>query len=529
MRGSFVFNPIGGKLTEKQKQDRRELQEEYDYLIDQSEAAQTPARMRDNFEKRIQEIEQRLAELDEIEQESSVEEEDEEEVFKQPSAPKKKPNPKRKLNFGPSSPKRSVPDTPLKRTRTPALESPEKRMIQVWTRELNNLISRALQPLMTVVGMVATRLRYDDVRYLLAWKEDAPLVGDRLMVVKPADTVEMFIAQNHFLGSDLLRMYISTYTPQHKEEKGYILSESSIGRESCFDIDMSDPTALDGFIMDRTRNMNSATARALENLAHSEVERQFAPAWAFNVIGSGIFRAVLSTTCFGAFEAAADQIRSIRNCRTYTIKELICSPSVRRNYARMVASQYLLSGDNIHKHDKGKSWYSSRSTYQNITQMRQVEAEAIYTCMIWFESVFATQNTLLQDFEAEKRKRLQAFQMSREQLAAHRAMQFQRDPTWERAQDLATLLNDAGLDFQQFSDQMNAFLAIQEDATSSPDDKSRALVTITITVNQNWTDLMRVGGDAFYNQQFAQVKAETEKNLDQLKKMLPQRELVYRG
>ena len=281
----------------------------------------------------------------------------------------------------------------------------ETKMILKWTEELNNILVRALAPLMTVVGIVATRLTYDDVRKLLAWKENSSSVNDHLKIVQPANTVEEFIQINsETLGTKLLQVYIASYDPKTETEDDFTRSNAPIGHD-CFNLDLdNNPNAFSEFILQRSNNAKEATQRALEYLTQSTTEVQFAPAWAFEVVSDSIFRAVLSGASFGAFVAAADQIRSVRNCRNFTIKELICSPQVRRQYAYIISSQYLLSGDAVSRSSRGKSRVSN---YQNINAMRMQEGESLHNGLIWFESVYAAPNPILRRFEAEKQKKLE--------------------------------------------------------------------------------------------------------------------------
>lgn len=82
----------------------------------------------------------------------------------------------------------------------------------------------------------------------------------------------------------------------------------------------------------------------------SETERQFAPAWAFECMGSAIFRRVLNTTSLAAYEVALAHVNRIPGCASFTMKELICSPGVSDMFAFLVAANFLSSGKKNHAH-----------------------------------------------------------------------------------------------------------------------------------------------------------------------------------
>jgi len=430
-------------------------------------------------------------------------------------------------------PKRSLftepePSTPFVKKLRPDILKPEQKMLKVWTRELNDIMQRALQPLVTVVGMVAATLTLDDSRILFAWKENASTMNDRLKIVQYADTVEDFIIKNQILGSTLLRGYISTYKPKDEEESEIVDMQGQI-KDDCFNLDLSNPDMLSSFILGRSKNMNSAAQRALQYLARSEVEAQFAPAWAFEAMSGSVFRAILSTTCFGAFTAAADQIRRNINCRSFTIKELICSPDVRRSYAYIIASQYLLSGGAINRDGNKGGGRTRNSTYQNINVMRRQEAESVHNGLIWFESVYASINPLLLSFESEKSKKLSSFQMNTDQIVQYRVNQFKKDPTWERADDLTTLLGDNTDTIQRWNYNMNTFLQIWLDDNSSELAKKNALTTASNQYFSLWQFLVTKNSLDFVNQQVEKIREEMSANMDKFKQMLPKRVLKYQG
>jgi len=425
MRGTFVFDrnksakdaylPVRGDtadqnynskkqhhLSEEQLAYMEQLKDRVKKLEEQTETAppETPKKKLDGLRKELKDYQTQLAVF------QSADDGDEDSILSMeqyrivpPTFIPTTTTAKRTLDYGSG-------ETPLqtKKLKDTAMNA-ETKMILKWTEELNNILVRALAPLMTVVGIVATRLTYDDVRKLLAWKENSSSVNDRLKIVQAANTVEEFIQINsETLGTKLLQVYIASYDPKTETEDEFTETNAPIGHD-CFNLDLdNNPNAFSEFILQRSNNAKEAAKKALEYLTQSTTEVQFAPAWAFEVVSDSIFRAVLSGASFGAFVAAADQIRSVRNCRNFTIKELICSPQVRRQYAYIISSQYLLSGDAVSRSSRGKS---RASNYQNINAMRMQEGESLHNGLIWFESVYAAPNPILRRFEAEKQKKLE--------------------------------------------------------------------------------------------------------------------------
>jgi hypothetical protein len=136
----------------------------------------------------------------------------------------------------------------------------------------------------------------------------------------------------------------------------------------------------------------------MAEIAQSDVERKFAPAWAFQVIGSAIFRRVLNDTTLASFEAALASVRRIPGCEHFEMKELICSPGVADMFAFLVASNFLSSGDGSETKRKGGK-YDGRSTYLNVSRMRDILAAKVLCCKVWFESVYKRQNPLVKQFK----------------------------------------------------------------------------------------------------------------------------------
>ena len=396
-------------------------------------------------------------------------------------------------------------------------ESVEERMILRWTDELNNIVSRALAPLMRVLGIVAARLRYDDVRPLMVYAADTT-IEDRLKVVRPAKTVEEFVEVNRDVGNTLLYAYISTYQPSAEEEQSF----KSV--DACFDLD-TDDTFRTLVTDSASRRVADARKRARMYMERQEMERAFAPAWAFEVMNDAIFRAVLSVTSYGAFEAALAQVRRVPGCASFTLKELVCSPSVSDQFGFLVASTYLASGDDVSGSTRSRG--SRHATYMNIMVMRQQLSDSIYTCKIWFESVYATSNQIIKHFELEKQKRLSAFKpKDQETFVDNMLSQFElhKDTAaLEKAEQLSLFAERV-----RASD-LDAVIARVRDLALQMDTDPASRMDIGGVYLEFWRQLFSRDAEVRLQQCNAVLKEILEANLDKYKRMLPQRELVYRG
>lgn len=165
-------------------------------------------------------------------------------------------------------------------------------------------------------------------------------------------------------------------------DRARVLSENITARQSAM----------------RDRHVLHETREAIKEVGLSDVERRFAPAWAFEVMGSAIFRRVLSTTTLAAFEVALAHVNRIPGCEMFTMKELICSPGVSDMFAFLVAANWISAGDGSetkHKHGRGDKSHN----YLNVTRVRDITAAKVMTCKVWFESVVRRPNRLCREFE----------------------------------------------------------------------------------------------------------------------------------
>lgn len=278
--------------------------------------------------------------------------------------------------------------------------------------------------------------------------------------------------------------------------------------------------------------IENALQKAMKLILNTEMERAFAPAWAFEVLDSSIFRMVLSTTSLGAFEAAQSQVNRIPGCASFTMKELICSPEVSDVFAFLVSSVYLASGEEAPRH-AGAGRRNNSSTYINLMQMRRKLGDQIYTAKIWFESVRAKRSPLLDAFEKEKADRLKTRMLSLDNgsLLPFIVNNFKTEPDSDQITKtfdiLETRLPD---DFRKFETNYNAFRRVYHSNQSNQDQKEEAFDRFVNDYDLAWQQILLLENiDEIVNEWKQKVINLYIAKLNAYKNMLPQRELVYRG
>lgn len=144
--------------------------------------------------------------------------------------------------------------------------------------------------------------------------------------------------------------------------------------------------------------------KATELLRASQVEVAFAPAWAWECMGSAVWRRFVRMDALAAVAKAHALVNSIEGCERFSEKELLCSHDVFGNFALLVAYQYLASADVIPSSPAPRGGAGGRggghNTYLNIEHMRRTMARRVETCKVWFEThVHRRPNRLLAAFD----------------------------------------------------------------------------------------------------------------------------------
>lgn len=345
-----------------------------------------------------------------------------------------------------------------------AVMSDEERLVRGMAGAINDLLQDALLPMLDAVSAVAYKLGENDVRRSLVWMPRGPQDVrsnplEYLRIIDEADpeltTMSYLIRMYESkLGRTFIMAYLEPWIRQQKDKAlkllntpipapgtpppggagaltGIVDIDQMLIGSGCFafqdelsnlygpglDILTSQTQIeqlrqkLEG--MDPNSDLFKATALhfvrekmsrdALRLLNLSRPERKFAPAWAFDVISSNIFRAFVAPAHLVAFELAHAQIVRIRNCESFTLKELICSKGVADQFAWMVAYQYMDASKGLPMH-RPKGERGERGIYVNINHMRETVQKRAYLCRIWFESVRAYPNPVIAEFEAYRQE-----------------------------------------------------------------------------------------------------------------------------
>lgn len=379
------------------------------------------------------------------------------EVVVQPS-PAKKSAPQPEVGVQPSPATTAVPEPQIAAV---SVSRPAANATLVTlARDINDVLERALQPMLSAVSAVAWKLGFQDARYLLLYRDDGPdsecgvtLPSSRLRIVDedPGSPALQSMAEfkrryEPLLGTTFLRSFLaqtlgdtsdlnladlerkaaaakpsaSTTTAKKKStSSGVVTLMEPIGSSSCFDFERDlagpgvpavNPEALSQLErLHREYPNDDDIARNLQRLRDGQAalrlfsldkpESRYAPAWAFEVLNSAVFRAFVAPAGLAAFEMAHAHVRRIPGCSSFTMKELICSQGVADQFAFLVAHQYMDATKGLPVEKPTRTTGRSRSAYVNINQMRQMLMQRAYLCTIWFESVRATANSLVHEFE----------------------------------------------------------------------------------------------------------------------------------
>ena len=151
--------------------------------------------------------------------------------------------------------------------------------------------------------------------------------------------------------------------------------------------------------------------KATELLKAGHVEVAFAPAWAWECMGSAVWRRFVRMDALAAIAKAHALVNSVPGCEHFTEKELLCSHAVFGNFSFLVAYQFLATTDVIPSAPQrgGGGGGARNNTYINIEHMRRTLAGRVETCKVWFEThVKRRPNSLLSAFDRKQREMITA-------------------------------------------------------------------------------------------------------------------------
>lgn len=160
-------------------------------------------------------------------------------------------------------------------------------------------------------------------------------------------------------------------------------------------------TLQDGVARDEAR---SHVAQARELLKAASTEMAFAPAWAWECMGSAVWRRFVSVDALAAIQMAHSQVNRIKGCERFSVKELVCSHEVHDQFAFLVAYNYLSTSDTQPgRKDSAAKQGNGTMTYMNIEHLRRMLSSKVLTCHVWFEThVQRRTNPLLSAFDRKK-------------------------------------------------------------------------------------------------------------------------------
>lgn len=301
-----------------------------------------------------------------------------------------------------------------------------------WSDELNDIVQRANQPILNLLGAVAVKLRLDDVRSLMTYDAKKKDPREKLAIVQGYDakTVEEWARSNAFLGPQLLGLYLKSVTVDQWKLNAPILNINA-----CLDIRTLDRghlpeheyehatrAQLDAAEQRVIANPNDANAlrnrdliraqlelqdgvdRVYALLAGQEAERVFSPAWAFGVIPEAAFIRFISPTAWSAIQMAVGYITRLPRCQDVTLKELACSESVLDYFATVVAYHYLNTGDATGITGGGggtiKRARNGGKTYLNVNTARNEMSERMaLIAEVFSRDVYKREHPLLAHFD----------------------------------------------------------------------------------------------------------------------------------
>jgi hypothetical protein len=359
----------------------------------------------------------------------------------------------------PNQPPPKVSQPPPSAQQPPPAEAKDAKMqeeaVRDLARSINHLLARSLTNMLDLMGSVCWKLGDNDVRHSLVYlphgpkdKREDPLSFLRIIDEDDTNLTSMGYFISKYapkLGMPFLRAYLQPWMDREKAKTEKLLAEPLqkkpatsptksqiplVGASHCFDFqeDLDRSYAFGTEVIDDDRRIAQLSAfmktpgfggdasvyaqrlvyekmrtKAQELLTLPEPEMAFAPAWAFELLSSDVFRAFVAPARLAAVDLAHAQVTRIRGCETFTVKELICSKGVVDQFAWMIAYQYMDASKGLPMH-RPKGEKGERGIYVNINHMRETVQKRAFLCTIWFESVRAFPNPILAQFTEYRAK-----------------------------------------------------------------------------------------------------------------------------
>lgn len=293
---------------------------------------------------------------------------------------------------------------------TPSVVKKELKKTMEFTQEAFQM---GLYYLDTFMGMVATRLADRNVN--IYFKNRMPLVTEGV------ESIEDYIRKNSFLGAPLLEMILSqhkVYEPKNplfedKELKNRV--EDFLGKNIPKIKVKKTESELVGVsvtvdpILVTTGNYLHRILIPTQDAGLVSNEKK---EWVFNVLDLAALSFIISDGSLGALTMAHAQIKRVRGCERFTLKQLLMSEEVRDVFAIYVAFQYqLASGGNAYA-GRASTQGNARGTTFMLSaglETRKQLAQLVECAQYWFQDVYETANPtwwkIKEDIEAKKREK----------------------------------------------------------------------------------------------------------------------------
>ena len=294
--------------------------------------------------------------------------------------------------------------------KTPSIVKTELKKTMEFTQEA---LQMGLYYLDTFLGMVATRLADRNVN--IYFKNRMPLVTEGV------ESIEDFIRKNSFLGAPLLEMILS----QHKVyEKDNPLFEDKELKQRVDDFFQRNLTKVKVKKTESELVGVSVTTDPILVTTGNYLHRILIPTqdaglvsnekreWVFNTLDLAALSFIISDGSLGALTMAHAQIKRLRGCERFTLKQLLMSEEVRDVFAIYVAFQYqLASGGNAYA-GRASTQGNARGTTFMLSaglETRRQLALLVEGAQYWFQDVYETANPtwwkIKEEIETKKREK----------------------------------------------------------------------------------------------------------------------------